>query len=370
MLRDKKILIVGSGITGITIATLLKVNNPDQNITIIEERDHIGGNLYDYNQNGMIVQKYGPHVIHTNNRHVWEFLANYTEMYRYQHKVVGCVDGKYLSMPMNLDGLKEVLSDYLYNAFEKSMHMNFEYDTEISLLQMLQHSDPIIKQVANHIYENILINYTQKQWNLKPEDVDRELLQCGRFRFNKDCRYYDQTYQGVPLHGYHKLFETMCKTHDLHVHNHTPFVRSMIDAYDIIFYTGSIDNTELHDNIDFEQLPYVGVNVNIHQQHKKTPAAVVNYPNMYNFTRMTDYSYFNRDWDKDYTYISVEYPYNCNDSKFYPIENMKNKLLYETLKQNLPSNVIPCGRLGKYKYITISQAVQSAFDIVQKYQKA
>lgn len=369
MVRNEKVLIVGSGITGITIATLLKVNNPDQDITIIEERNHIGGNLYDYDYDGLIVQKYGPHVIHTNNKHVWDFIVNYTEMYRYQHKVVGCVNGKYLSMPMNLDGLKEVLSDYLYAQFEKSMHSNFDYDIEIPLIVLLDHEDLIIRQVAKHIYDNILLNYTQKQWNMKPEHVRRELLQCGKFRFNKDCRYYNQTYQGVPLYGYNKMFANICKTHNLNVNTNTSFTRNMLNEYDIIFYTGSIDNIELHDTELYQQLPYVGVNVNIYQQYKKLPAATVNYPNMYNFTRMTDYSYFNRDWNKDFTYISVEYPYNCNDSKFYPIETIENEQLYNKIKATLPSNVIPCGRLGNYKYMTISQSIEQAFEIVQKYQK-
>ena len=109
MLTDKNVLIVGSGISGLTIAALLKTINPEQKLTIIEERGCIGGNLADYTRDGFIVQKYGPHVIHTDNQRVWNFLIDHTEMYRYQHKVVGNVDGQYISMPMNLNGLKSVL---------------------------------------------------------------------------------------------------------------------------------------------------------------------------------------------------------------------------------------------------------------------
>ena len=369
MLRDKRVLIVGSGISGITIAALLKATNPEQDLTIIEEKNHIGGNLYDYERDGMIIQKYGPHVIHTENKRVWDFFVDHTEMYRYQHKVVGSVDGQYISMPMNLTGLKCVLSDYLYNQFEEHMHMYYTYDTEISLYDLIHHENDIIKVVATHIYENILLNYTLKQWSLPPEKVDRKLLQCAKFRFNKDSRYYDEPYQGVPLYGYTKMFEKICNTYKLNVQLNTPFKYSILNNYDLIFYTGSIENPELHGCHKFNSLPYVGVNVSVYQQHNKLPAAVVNYPNMYNFTRMTDYSYFNRDWDKDYTYISVEYPYECKDSKFYPVNNKYNQRIYREIKHQLPANVIPCGRLGNYKYMTISQTVEEAFNLVQKYQK-
>lgn len=369
MLRNKKVLIVGSGISGITIAALLKATNPDQDLTIIEERNHIGGNLYDYERDGMFIQKYGPHVIHTSNKSVWDFFVNHTEMYRYQHKVAGSVDGQHITMPMNLNGLKDVLSDYLYNQFEDHMHENYEYDNEISLYTMMNHGDAVIRTVAKHIYENILLNYTMKQWNLPPEKVDRNLLQCANFRFNKDSRYYDEPYQGVPLYGYTKMFENICNIYKLKIQFNTSFKYHMLNDYDIIFYTGSIENPELHNYQISDVLPYVGVNVSVYQQHNKLPAAVVNYPNMYNFTRMTDYSYFNRDWDKDYTYISVEYPYECKDSKFYPVDTKENRQIYRDIKHKLPLNVIPCGRLGNYKYMTIGQTVEEAFNLIQKYQK-
>lgn len=369
MLTNKKILIVGAGITGLTIAALLRINNNTQDITIIEERDHIGGNLYDYTQDGVIVQKYGPHVIHTNQKKIWDFIVSHTDVYRYQHKVVGSIDGQYLPMPVNLNTLKCVLSDWLYKKFEECMHKYYKYDIEISLYDMLYHHDDIIKTVANCIYENVLLNYTMKQWDKKPEEVDPEMLRCATFKFNKDDRYYDEKYQGVPTYGYTKLCETICTTYKLDINLNTPFKRHMINEYDIIIYTGSIDNEELCDIAYANSLPYVGVSLSIQQQRNIQPAAVVNYPNMYNYTRITDYSYFNKEFNKDYTYISVEYPYICNESKFYPSSNDDHIKLYETIKNTLPKHVIPCGRLGNYKHMSIDQAIEEAFEIVQKFKK-
>ncbi len=198
-------LIVGAGFAGSVLAERL-ANNAGKKVLICDVRPHIAGNAYDhYNDDGLLIHKYGPHIFHTNSRDVFDYLSLFTEWRPYQHRVRAMVDGQLVPMPINLDTINQLyglnLTAFEVDAFLESVAEPRE--------QILTSEDVVISKVGRELYEKFFRGYTRKQWGLDPSELDASVTARVPTRTNRDDRYFTDTYQAMPLHGYTRMFERM-----------------------------------------------------------------------------------------------------------------------------------------------------------------
>lgn len=229
-------LIVGSGLAGTTSARLLAEFG--KKILVIEKRLHPGGNVYDYyNEHGILVHKYGPHIFHTNYKDVWDFLSRFTEWRNYQHRVLSYVNGQYLPMPINLDTINKLYNTN-YNSFTIPHFFNkVKEDIEIN-----NSRDMVISKVGVELYELFFKGYTKKQWDLYPEELDKEVTARIPIRYNRDDRYFTDKYQGIPINGYTNMINNMLVHENICILLKTDYkeVVNWIE-YKKMIYTGPID---------------------------------------------------------------------------------------------------------------------------------
>ena len=367
-MKEHKILIIGSGITGITLAERFASNG--NRVLIIEKRNHIGGNCYDFkDENGIIVHKYGPHIFHTNYKEVWDYLSQFTEWIYYQHKVLGFIDGKFVPIPFNLNSLYELIPLKLAEKLEKKLINNFGYNKKIPILELRKTKDKDLKLLADFIYEKVFLHYTEKQWGMKPEEIDPLVTARVPVVISRDDRYFQDKYQGIPKDGYTKMFERMLKNKNIEIQLNTDFkkIKDKI-KYDLLIYTGPID--EFFD-YKYGKLDYRCFKIEFKtlDQESYQPAAVVNYPNKkYPFTRITEFKKFTMVKSKKTT-TGIEYPGN-NGFKAWPVLNEKNKEIFKKYWQEAEKlkkeNIYFVGRLAEYRYYDMDDAVKNSLDLFKR----
>nr|AAR85514.1 Glf [Thermoanaerobacterium thermosaccharolyticum] len=354
-------VVVGAGIAGITFAENIS-SELNEKVLIIEKRNHIGGNCYDeYNENGILIHKYGPHIFHTNNKRVWDYLSQFTEWNIYYHKVLGSIDGKFVPIPFNLNTLHELLPESLANRLENQLIQKFGYGCKIPILKLKQSSDKDLKFLADFIYEKVFLNYTTKQWGMKPEELDPEVTGRVPVYISRDNRYFQDKYQGLPKYGYTKMFEKMLNNKNIHIILNTDY-KEIINKieYDRLIYTGPID---YFFDYKYGKLPYRSLDFKFetyqldqyqHVEHK--------YPNDYDFTRITEYKHMTGQ-KHEFTTIVKEYPKDYkleNDIPYYPIPQKENIVIYSKYKNEAEEqkNVIFIGRLAEYRYYNMDAVVE------------
>lgn len=360
-----KNLIVGSGITGATLARRI-AEDLNEEVLVIEKRDHIGGSIYDYrDQNGIMIHKYGSHIFHTNSDRVWQFLNRFTSFNTYMHKVLAFIDGVETPIPFNLRSLYDVFPNSLASRLETKLLAKFAYNTKIPILEFLKQDDPDLNFLADYVYQKVFLNYTAKQWGQDPAQIDKAVTARVPVYISRDCRYFQDKYQGIPLGGYTKMLENMLFYPNIKLRLNTDFA-DVPDHYDRIFYTGSIDEFF---GYKFGVLPYRSVNFKFEEHDKEyyQKNAVINYPNNYDFTRIHEYKYYLDDKTPK-TVIAKEYSEAFSlgkNDRYYPIANLENQNLYEKYlaeAQKIP-NLYFLGRLGDYKYYNMDAAVDRALKL-------
>jgi len=358
-------IIIGAGITGIVIAERI-ANVLKKKVLIIEKRKEIGGNCYDYkDKNGITVHKYGPHIFHTENKKVWKYLSQFTEWIPYQHKVLGFIEGKYVNIPFNLRTLHELMPEKLAERLEKKLINNFGFNSKVPILELKKIKDKDLKYLADFIYEKIFLHYTEKQWGLKPEEIEYSVTARVPVVISYDNRYFNDRYQGIPKSGYTKLFAKMLQNRNIELLLGKDFkeIKGKIN-YRKIFYTGAID---AFFDYQFGKLVYRCVDVDFQCKPIKNyqPAAVVNYPNDYDYTRITEFKKFAMSNSK-YTTIGIEYPGNKGFIAW-PILNKKNKRIFQKYWKEAvrlkSKNIYFAGRLAEYKYYDMDDAVENSLKI-------
>ena len=349
-------LIVGAGLTGLTFANLL-AQNENNKILIIEKRHHIGGNAYDsYNANHILIHNYGPHIFHTDNQTVWDYLSQFTEWHDYQHRVLSFVDGQFIPMPITLETINQ-----LYNTNLSQFEMvDFIESQKERVVPIKSSEDVALNNAGRDIYEKFFMNYTTKQWGVPPSELDPAVISRIPFRYNRDTRYFTDRYQGIPKAGYTKMCEQMIDRPNIKVMLNTDYkeVNNAI-VYDKMIYTGPIDY--FYDN-QFGKLKYRSVRFEMedHDCESFQNAAVVNYPNDYDFTRITEYKKITGQQSRKTT-IMKEFPYN-GDEPFYPFPTKEWQALYLRYKAraDAEANVIFAGRLAEYRYYNMDVVVDQA----------
>ncbi len=352
-------LIVGAGFAGSVLAERL-ASGSGKRVLIIDKRPHIAGNAYDYyNPDGILIHKYGPHIFHTNSHEVFNYLSQFTDWRQYQHRVLASVDGQLLPLPINLDTINTLYGLNL-NAFELE---DFFKKVAEPKDKILTSEDVVVSKVGRELYEKFFRNYTRKQWDYDPSELDASVTSRVPIRFNRDDRYFSDIYQSMPLHGYTRMFERMLDHPNIKIMLNTDYqeVVDMISFREVIF-TGPVD--EYFDFI-FGKLPYRSLQFQFQtlneEQHQRV--AVINYPNEYPYTRVTEFKHLTGQQHPKTTLV-YEYP-TIDGDPYYPIPRPENAQLYARYQKLAAQKrgVHFAGRLGTYKYYNMDQVTAQALSL-------
>jgi UDP-galactopyranose mutase len=349
-------LIVGAGFAGSVLAERLAAGS-EAKVLVVDRRSHIGGNAYDhYNDEGLLIHRYGPHIFHTQSAEVFAYLSRFTKWRPYEHRVLASVEGQLVPMPINLDTI-----NVLYHMNLSSMEMiQFLQKQAVDLPEIKTSEDVVISKVGRELYEKFFRNYTRKQWGLDPSDLDASVTSRVPIRTNRDNRYFTDQYQAMPLNGYTRMFENMLDHPNIHIMLNTDY-RDVIDVLPFrkMIFTGPVDGFF---NYVYGKLPYRSLEF----EHKTLdseiyqPAPVVNYPNEHAYTRVTEFKYLTGQVHPK-TAIVFEYP-RAEGDPYYPVPRPENQELYKQYKAlaDATEDVHFVGRLATYKYYNMDQVTAQA----------
>ena len=355
-------LIVGAGFAGSTIAERLAAG-AGKKVLICERRPHIGGNAYDhFDAEGILVHKYGPHIFHTNARSVYDYLSQFTDWRPYQHRVLAAVDGQLLPVPINLNTVNQM---YGLNLTSFELEKFFESVAE-PVAQIRTSEDVIVSKVGRELYEKFFRNYTRKQWGLDPSELDSMVTARVPVRTNRDDRYFTDTYQVMPLHGYTRMFERMLSHPNIKILLNADYreIKNLIPHREVIF-TGPVDE---YFDYQLGKLPYRSLNFTFETRNVAVAQAgpVINYPNDNAYTRVTEFKYLT---GQEHPKTTLVYEYACAEGDpYYPIPRPENAALYKRYQELAAATpgVHFLGRLGTYKYYNMDQVVGQALTLYRK----
>ncbi len=358
-------LIVGAGFAGSVLAERL-ANVANKKVLIIDKRNHIAGNAYDhYDEAGILVHKYGPHIFHTNSKEVFDYLSQFTEWRNYQHRVLASIDGQLLPMPINLTTINK-----MYGLHLSSDDVEGFFAERAEAVEHIRTSeDVVVSKIGRELYEKFFKGYTRKQWSMDPSELNASVTARVPTRTNKDDRYFTDTYQAMPLHGYTKMFEKMLDHPNIKIMLNTDYKEIMNGiTYKRLVFTGPVDE---YFNYCYGKLPYRSIDFKFetHDQEQFQETGTINYPNDYAFTRITEFKHLSGQKHHK-TSIVYEFP-KADGDPYYPIPKEDNAALYaqyQALAAGL-DNTWFVGRLGTYKYYNMDQVVAQAlttFKIITK----
>ncbi len=356
-------LIVGCGFAGAVLAERI-ASDLKNDVIIIEKRNHIGGNSYDeYDEYGILVHRYGPHIFHTNDKYIVDYLSQFTSWYEYQHKVLAYSNGEYFPIPINRITINKVFN----KNFQKEDEVkNFLENIREKRNPIKNSEDIIISQVGRKLFEKFFLHYTMKQWNLEPKYLSPGI--CGRIKvtFNDDDRYFRDKYQIMPKNGFTKVFENILNNKTIRIILGKDYKELINEInYKYLIYTGPID---YFFDYQFGKLTYRSIHFEFKNfnQNSYLPVSVVNYVDRdVAFTRVTEYKKITFQ-ETESTTVLFEYP-NNNSEPMYPVINNDNsKRLIKYLKHaSKKKNLILCGRLAEFKYYDMHQVIGRALKIFE-----
>jgi UDP-galactopyranose mutase len=355
-------LIVGAGFAGSVMAERL-ASQENKKILIIDKRNHIAGNAYDhYNNDGILIHKYGPHIFHTNSKDVFNYLGQFTEWRPYEHRVLASVDGQLVPIPINVTTINS-----LYGLNLSGDEVEGFFASKAEKKDRIQTSeDVVVAKVGRELYQKFFRNYTRKQWDLDPSELDASVTSRVPTRTNKDDRYFTDTYQAMPLHGYTRMFERMLSHPNIKIMLNTDY-REIIEyiPYDRLIFTGPIDS---YFDYCYGKLPYRSLDFRFEtiDAEKFQQTTTINYPNEHLYTRITEFKYMT---GQKHPKTTVVYEYSTAEGDpYYPIPRPENAELYkkyQALADETP-NVFFTGRLATYKYYNMDQVVAQSLTLFKK----
>lgn len=375
----EKYLVVGAGFSGATVARLLAESGND--VTVLDRRETVGGNAYDLvDKNGILIQPYGPHIFHTSDKSVFDFLSQFTEWEKYEHRVLARVrKDKFVPVPFNLTSLFSLFPSKA-ESIKKILIDEIGYDKKVPILKLKQHENPEIRAFADFVYKNIFYIYTMKQWGFKPEQLGSEVMNRVPVYLSEDDRYFTDTYQFMPKGGFTELITNILRHPRIQIKLKTDVKRevSLIDGKiyyggrefnGTLIYTGCVD--ELFD-YKFGVLPYRSLRFKFKtlKMPSYQPSAVVNYTTSHKYTRISEFTKFTRK-EQENTVIVKEYPTRFKKGKnipYYPIPIEKNRVHYQKYLDEAKKykNLYLLGRLASYKYINMDVAVKNAMELYRE----
>ncbi|MEW6613369.1 MAG: UDP-galactopyranose mutase [Pseudomonadota bacterium] len=349
-------LVVGAGFAGSIVAERLA--SAGRQVLIIDKRPHVAGNAYDeHDAHGVLVHRYGPHIFHTNAQRIVDYLSQFTEWRPYEHRVLAQVEGQLLPIPINRDTVNRL---YGLNLDEAGVQAFFERVRE-PREPVRSSEDVVLNTVGRDLYEKFFKHYTRKQWGLDASELSAGVAARIPVRTNQDDRYFTDTFQVMPLHGYTRMFEHMLDHPNIRTELGVDFaaIRNKVKAGHIV-YTGPID---AYYDYCYGKLPYRS----LHFEHEHLPAlaqyqpvGTVNYPNDHAYTRITEFKHLTGQAHAG-TSIVREYP-QAEGDPYYPIPRPENEALYkryQALALQEP-HVTFVGRLAQYRYYNMDQVAAAA----------
>jgi UDP-galactopyranose mutase len=372
-------LVVGAGFAGAVAAREL-ASRGGRRVLVLEQRDHIGGNAYDcYDKEGLFIHQYGPHIFHTNDKRVYDYLSQFTRWRNYQHKVVGAIHGQLLPIPFNFNSLHAAFPPAQAALLEQKLMDTYGAGRKVTILELRRNPDADLKALAEYVYQNVFVYYTQKQWGTAPDEIDPSVTARVPVLLSRDDRYFQDMYQGMPEAGYTKLFEAMLDHPNITVETGIDAkTRLQIQGETVlldgvpfpgpVIYTGAVD--ALFDHA-FGQLPYRTLDF-VFETHPQTfyqTHGTVNYTVSEPYTRITEFKHLTgqvfegkttivKEYSRAYTGQNAEIPY-------YAILNPQNLEQYEqyrALAAKTP-NLYLLGRLAEYRYYNMDAIVAQALSL-------
>lgn len=349
-------LIVGAGFAGSVLAERI-ASQRGETVLLIDRRNHVGGNAYDcFDDAGILIHQYGPHIFHTNGQQIVDYLSQFTQWRPYEHRVLAKVDGQLLPIPINLDTINRL---YGLNLTSEELERFFAERREV-VDEVKTSEDVVVSTVGRELYEKFFRGYTRKQWGVDPSDLGKSVTSRIPTRTNRDDRYFSDSFQCMPLHGYTRMFQRMLKHPKIKIMLQADFreIRDQVPFRRLI-YTGPVD--EFFD-WRFGRLPYRSLRFEHRtvDQEQFQPVAVVNYPQTEEYTRITEYKHLTGQ-RASRTSLTYEYPTDKGDP-YYPVPRPENEALYKRYEALAAArhDVWFVGRLATYRYYNMDQVVGQA----------
>jgi len=375
-----KYIIVGAGLAGSVMAERI-ASQLGERVLVVERRRHVGGNCYDeVDDNGILVHRYGPHILHTDSEEVFHYLSGFSEWREYQHRVLGFIDGTKVPLPFNLNSMRMLLPQSLAERLEEKLVGRYGFGARVPILELRESGDPDIEFLADYVYRKVFLNYTRKQWGLKPEEMDPEVTGRVPVVLSRDDRYFTDRYQAVPRDGYTAMVERMldhsCIKLMLNTSHHEVlelrdgqihFMGSEFRGK--VIFTGKID--ELF-GYRYGELPYRSLDLQFESADTEwfQEVATVNYPNDYDFTRITEFKHLHPT-DSRRTTLLREYPCTHIDGEneaCYPVFTDETRAKYERYLELAREfeDLILVGRLAEYRYYDMDDIVLRALQVFEE----
>lgn len=384
-IREKmEVIIVGSGFAGSVIARKLVDMDSKIKITIYEKRKHIGGNMYDEkDENGVLIQKYGPHIFHTNSKEVFDFVGRFTDYRYFKHEVVGKIDGQIVPIPFNFAGVDTLFSLKEAEKIKGKLLRKYEENQRVPIGELLISEDEDIRSFGEYVYEKVFVHYTAKQWGISIEEIDTSVINRIPVVMGYERNHFSTKYQYMPKNGFTHVFkellnhpniEVICNTN---ARNILKFDEERNEIYvngekynGLVVMTGALDEM-----LDYKYgiLPYRSLKLKYERyaMNYYQTKPVVNYPNSEMYTRITEFKYLTGQQLDNATTILKEYPceyYPEENIPFYPIVNGKSYSKYEIYKKYFEkfSRLYLCGRLAEYKYYDMNSVILQAMKVADQ----
>jgi len=384
------IIVVGSGFSGSILARKV-AEELDQKVLVVEKRSHIGGNMYDeYDDHGILVQKYGPHFLNTNKYSVIRFLRQYAELFPFAVELLSFVDGRHVRLPFNFETVQQLIGPDKAESLLAKLRAAFRGRDRVPILKLVDHSDPEISAYGNLLFEKAYRTYTGKMWGLQPEEIDKYVLDRVPMAMGYDRRYLNKDFQYLPIEGFTKLFENLLDHPNIEVRLNTDALQHLAlddgrisfdgEAADCVIYTGAID--ELFD-CKYGALPYRSLDIRYkyYAQDSVLPSEIISYPQAPGYTRNTEYrKIMFDDSHVQGSVVATEYPLayeptaEVGNVPYYPVVTADSARLYQKYLNEARQyeNLFLCGRLAEFKYYNMDVCIEHAlgyFEDVRAYLK-
>ena len=354
------VVVVGAGFAGAVMARRY-AEEQGMRVLVVEKRDHIGGHAHDeYNEHGVLIHTYGPHIFHTNNSAVWKWLGRFTEWNHYQHRVLSYVDGTLVPMPISSETINSLFGENLtVDQAQDWLKSHAQHIPEIR-----NSRDVVLAEAGQEIYDKLFKNYTFKQWNKYPEELSPDIIKRIPIRNSRDTRYFTDKYQGIPKRGYTEMFRKILNHRHIHVILNANWfeIKDGIQCEKLV-YTGPIDHFF---NSEFGELEYRSLRFEYETLFDREffqTVGTVNYPNDYDFTRISEYKHLSEQ-TIPHTTIVREYP-SSEGEPFYAVLDDRNRTISDQYRIKAASiqNVQFIGRLAEYRYYNMDTVVQRALEM-------
>ena len=383
------IIVVGSGFSGSILARKI-AENLNRKVLLLEKRGHIAGNMYDeYDDRGILIQRYGPHFLNTNKYWIIRFLEQYAELFPHETKMLSFIDGKYVRLPFNFRTVQQLVGPEKAEGLLRMLRQSFQGRDRVPVLELVRHENADVRAYGTLLFEKAYRTYTSKMWGIGPEQIDPYVLERVPMAIGYDERYLNRDFQYLPVKGFTQLFETMLDHPNIEVRLRTDALQKLtLDEgtrkifydgapVDCLVYTGAVD--ELFQR-RYGSLPYRSLDIRYayHEQNSVLPSEIVSYPQAEGYTRSTEYrKIMYDDSEVSGSVIATEYPLEYDPSAsigntpFYPTVTERSNEIYRRYcaeAERYP-DLFRCGRLAEFRYYNMDVCIEHALEYFENIQE-